>query len=170
MWVDIDPTDRGRVKEIVISAYNIDKYICPTTTTRAYIKRTSELRGNENQLLISFVKPHIAVGTAKVARWVSTILALAGIDTKVFRAHSTRSAATSHTISAGLPLADILKTGDWASAATFQRFYNRPVVNTSFVRPYWKMLRNLHMFWTFPELEVLRWIIVNYAKGTYLEV
>ena len=116
----------------MISAFSKDKNICPVTATRAYIKRTSELRVNEKQLLISFIKPHKAVGTSTVARWVTIILALAGIDTKVFKAHSTRSAATSHAYRAGVPLADILKTGDRASAATFQRFYNRPVVNTNF--------------------------------------
>ena len=92
------------------------------------------MRGNEKQLFISFVKPHKPVGSTAIARWVTNILKLAGIDTAVFKAHSTRSASTSHAYKMGVPIADILKSGDWNSASTFQRFYQRPVIHAKFAQ------------------------------------
>ena len=48
----------------------------------------------------------------------------AGIDTGIF--NSVRGASSSTAASAGVTTADILKTADWSSAGTFQRFYLHP--------------------------------------------
>ena len=52
-----------------------------TETIIEYCKRTKELRGQETQLLLSFVPPHNRVGTDSIARWIKTVLAASGIDT-----------------------------------------------------------------------------------------
>jgi len=120
------------VREVILKNYIHDKRICPVAATKSYISRTASLRGEEKQLFISFVKPHKAVCKATIARWVTSILSLAGIDTSIFKAHSTRSAATSCADQKGIPIYDILKAGDWSSASTFQRFYKREVIHHRF--------------------------------------
>ena len=54
-------------------------------------------------MLLGFQKPHDEISSPTIARWIKTILKDAGIDTKVFQAHSSRSASTSK-VNAGLGL------------------------------------------------------------------
>lgn len=51
----------------------------------------------------------------------------AGIDTKVFGAHSARGAMASKAFSLGARLEDIMNAADWSSDSTFKRFYFKPV-------------------------------------------
>ena len=55
----------------------------------------------------------------------SSVLASAGIDTSVFKAHSICGAATSHVFSKGVPTAEILHAADWTSERTFRKYYLR---------------------------------------------
>ena len=55
----------------------------------------------------------------------------AGIDTKIFKGHSTRSASTSKAGLAGLSVTEILERGSWTNASTCQRFYNRQVESSA---------------------------------------
>jgi hypothetical protein len=132
------PTKTSRpgsgVREIVLKKYSADKRICPVNAIKRYIAVTNGLRGREDQLFVSFLKPHKAVVSSTVARWIKGIMSAAGIDVSVFKPHSTRSASTSSACRQGVSIPDILKTGDWASATTFQRFYNRPVLHSSFAQ------------------------------------
>ena len=63
--------------------------------------------------------------------WIKNVLREAGIDTKIFKGHSTCSASTSKAGLAGLFLTDILERGSWANASTWQRFYNRQVESSA---------------------------------------
>ena len=47
-------------------------------------------------------------------------MSIAGIDTAMFKAHSSRASATAPP---GLTLKQILKMGSWRQASTFKRFY-----------------------------------------------
>ena len=51
----------------------------------------------------------------------------AGIDSQVFKAHSTRGAATSTALRAAIP--EIVRIADWTNENTFKKFYYRPVWN-----------------------------------------
>ena len=104
-----------------------------------YEERTKELRGAASPesplpLLVSIVKPHKPVSPAIVGRWIKDTLALAGIDTGIFKAHSTRSASTSSAKAQGVSVADITTMAGWLRESTFQRFYHKPVEghNSSF--------------------------------------
>ena len=55
------------------------------------------------------------------------VLGQAGIDTSIFKAHSTRSAAASAAANAGITTADILRAADWSNETTFTKFYYKPV-------------------------------------------
>ena len=51
----------------------------------------------------------------------------AGIDTTVFKPHSTRGAATSAAKAANVPIQDIMNTAGCRSDSTFAKFYHRPI-------------------------------------------
>lgn len=100
---------------------NLDVSIC----IRRYIARTETVRRHHNQLLISFQKPHNPIATCSVARWIKDVLAKSNIDTTVFKAHSTRGAATSKATNLGLSANQIMEKANWQHASTFRRFYYR---------------------------------------------
>jgi hypothetical protein len=52
---------------------------------------------------------------------------LAGINTDIFSAHSTRSASTLKAKAVGVLVADILKAANWSSASMFCRFYHKSI-------------------------------------------
>ncbi|KAJ8018834.1 hypothetical protein HOLleu_42962 [Holothuria leucospilota] len=102
--------------------------ICPASVFRHYLERTKSFRSSSNDedhVFISFLKPYRKVCSATIARWIKDILRLAGVDTGVFTAHSTRGASTSAALRAGMAVEDIMKVADWTRVATFKRFYFR---------------------------------------------
>ena len=113
-------------KTVKFQVYSIDEHLCVKRCIDVYIERTREVRGQEKQLLISFVHPYRKVGTDSVARWIKTVLALSGIDTDQFKAHSTRAASVSACVRY-IPVEDIVKRAGWSNETTFQRFYNKTV-------------------------------------------
>ena len=92
-----------------------------------YVDRTSELRGESDHLLIGYQKPHKPVATNTIARWIKVVIAKAGIDTDVSKAHSTRAAVTSAAKGKQVPIDTILSAAGWTNENTFSRFYNKPI-------------------------------------------
>ncbi|KAJ8021950.1 hypothetical protein HOLleu_39297 [Holothuria leucospilota] len=95
-----------------------------------YLILTFPLRQHCSRLFISYVKPYKPVSRDTLGRWIKTVLASAGIDVGVFKAHSTRSAAVSAAKQNSLPVEHILKTAGWKSESTFAKFYNKPISHT----------------------------------------
>ena len=56
----------------------------------------------------------------------------AGVDTTIFKPHSTRTAATSRAKSASVPIQEILKTAGWSSSRCFDKFYDKPAEPPTF--------------------------------------
>ncbi|KAK4015146.1 hypothetical protein OUZ56_030134 [Daphnia magna] len=54
--------------------------------------------------------------------WIRSCLKAAGVDTAMFKAPSTRGAATSKALATGLSLDSILKAGQWSRESTFNVF------------------------------------------------
>lgn len=108
--------------------------ICPVKTLQEYIKRTTDLRPqDEETLLLTFKKPHHAATTQSISRWIKHTLEESGVDTKKFTAHSTRHASTSAAARGGVSIETIKKAAGWSmSSTTFFRFYNRPLQEESF--------------------------------------
>jgi hypothetical protein len=109
--------------------YTQDKDLCVVTALEVYIHRTAHLRNNNSFLFISYLKPYNKASCNTISRWIKNVLCLSGINTDIFKAHSTRSAATSAAFIAGIPIADILKTAGWTSECTFTKYYNKPVMS-----------------------------------------
>ncbi|XP_078700855.1 uncharacterized protein LOC144927349 [Branchiostoma floridae x Branchiostoma belcheri] len=111
-----------------------DKKLCPKTYVEKYLARTKPLRRDEKYLFVSFKKPHKAVGTSSIARWIKSVMSLAGIDTAQYSAHSTRGAASSAAERSGLSTTEILRAADWSSESTFATFYKRDLEESDFGR------------------------------------
>ena len=105
--------------------------LCPVDCLGHYVYTSDNLRSNSNQkyLLLGLRPPHKSVSGTTVGRWVKDYLSLAGIDSRIFSAHSTRGAASSKAAKMGVPIDSILKTANWSRQSTFSRFYHRDLQN-----------------------------------------
>ena len=113
---------------LLLQSYPEDKQLCICEVLEAYQEKTKPLRENYTQLLISYQKPHQPVTTDTIGRWLRMVLDNSGIDTTVFRAHSTRAAATSAARCANLSVNTIMNAAGWANAKTFCKFYDKPII------------------------------------------
>ena len=118
-------------------SFTEERQICPVRTLECYQSRSQKLRtvqkkGARNPLFLSVRKPHKPVKAATIGHWLKNVMKEAGIDTKVFSAHSTRGASTSKARTVGVSTADILRAANWSSDSTFSRFYCRPILQGQF--------------------------------------
>ena len=115
---------------IEINGFKDNEALCPLKTLRDYIIKTEEHRNNkgifQEKLFISFQKPHRAVTTETISRWIKIVMIKSGINKEV-TAYTTRSIATSSASAAGVPINSILKAAGWSSQLTFARFYHKEV-------------------------------------------
>ena len=114
--------------QLHLQKYPPDQRLCIVRYIKAYIARTKDIRQSQ-QLFISFRKPYAPVQKGTIAHWVKAILELAGVDTTIFQGHSVRAASCSKAARQGVPLQVIMNHGGWRSSSTFQKFYNKPLVN-----------------------------------------
>ena len=84
---------------------------------------TKALRGQNCQLLISFIKSHNRVSSSTIGKWVRSTLDDAGIDVTKFSG----IALDPLQFPMVLTLQDILKAGGWSNAQTFATYYNKPI-------------------------------------------
>ena len=118
------------LKPFMFPSFSSDKKLCPKEALKAYIARTESFRGEgKDKLLLSYVKPHGPISSSSVARWIVSLLKLAGVDTTIFKSHSVRSASASAAASAGITTNQIMDAADWRSESVFERFYYKPVNN-----------------------------------------
>ena len=122
------PGSKPTVVEFV--AYPDNLNICVVTSLKAYLDRTSALRGGAQQLFVSYSKPFKPVSRDTISRWVKIVMQKSGIDVNLFKPHSTRAAATSKAFLKSVPLEHILSVAGWSSSDTFAKFHKKPVINT----------------------------------------
>ena len=123
-----------RVESFFFPSFSVNTTLCPVTTLRVYLERTAPLRKEERKLFISFIKPHKAVTSSSIARWLRLILENAGINSSIFGAHSTRGASASAAFRAGITTSDILQAANWSSESVFQKFYHKEVDKAAYGR------------------------------------
>ena len=116
----------NHLEDIVINPYH-DHKVCVFLVLQCYISRTQPLRKGDS-MFISFQKPYGAVSRSTISRWIKLALNNAGIDTKVFSAHSTRAASSSLAFAKNMPIENILRQGGWKRPSTFHKFYNKVIV------------------------------------------
>ncbi|CAG9136633.1 unnamed protein product [Plutella xylostella] len=102
-----------------------------TTTIKDYIEVTKDLRQtSNNNLLLTFKRPHKAATAQSISRWIKQVLSESGVDVSVYSGHSTRHASTSAASSSGLSVEAIRKAAGWTkNSETFAKFYHRQVLD-----------------------------------------
>ncbi|KAL9988598.1 hypothetical protein ACROYT_G003060 [Oculina patagonica] len=121
-----------KAPSIILKAFEADSSLCVVTCLKEYLKRTKSLRDLETKLFISFVKPYKRVSRETISRWIRSVMETAGVDTNVFKPHSTRAAVSSKAKAACVPVHDILRTAGWPSSICFDLFYNKSVESSNF--------------------------------------
>ena len=56
---------------------------------------------------------------------------MAGINTKIFKDHSTSAALTTKADVTGISVCDIMKQGQWSNKSRFQKFYKKEIIDYS---------------------------------------
>lgn len=120
----------GANQPILFLPYFNDKpSICPAKALECYLRKTSPIRKSES-LFIGMSRPHKAVGSQTLSRWVKCTLGECGLDTNIFSAHSTRHAATSRAQSLGVSVDLIRNTAGWSgNSKTFAKYYKRHILH-----------------------------------------
>ena len=114
--------------DVEFRPYPNDTSLCVYTCMTDYLNRTENIRASTTQLFISYVKPHAAVSRDTLSRWVKVMLHAAGIDTSVYKPHSTRAASTSAACRMDTSVDTILKTAGWKSECMFAKYYHKEIV------------------------------------------
>ena len=130
----VKQTRKGyHIPPIIYECYPHETRLCPVVHIKEYVKRTASLRSADcKQLLVSFIRPHGPVSKTTIARWCKLLLGVAGVDTTNFHCHSTRAASTSYAADGNVNVSCILKAVGWSNEHTFQKFYHKPCVESSF--------------------------------------
>ena len=117
-------------KQVMFGAFPEDDRLCVVKCLKHYEAVTMHHRnkepGSPQPLFLSYIKPHGPVTSQRIAYWLKEILGKAGVDTSTFKAHSVRGASSTAASEKGVLIEDFLRTADWSSDSTFQRFYYRP--------------------------------------------
>ena len=90
----------SEVFSVFFAKYSVCEKLCVLQCLQCYIMRTSSFcpvrcPNTASQLLLRYHRPYHPVQSCSIARWNKSILGSAGIDTAIFKGHSTRSASTS---------------------------------------------------------------------------
>jgi len=92
----------------------------PVRTLQHYEKCTSALTPERNdRFFVAIVKPHQAVTSSTIARWLKQLLQAAGVAITTFTSHSVRGASSSAAAGAGMTVNDILKVAVWCFESTY---------------------------------------------------
>ena len=125
----------GKLGESVFPKF-ADTLLCPVACLSTYLDRTKKWRKDktdimQQNLFLSFKKPHKPVTSATLSRWLKEVIRQSGIK-DIFGGHSVRSASTSTAKKAGLSIDIILDMADWTSPSTFNLFYYKPTLPVSY--------------------------------------
>ena len=113
---------------IVIESF-VDKDLDVVTLLPIYLKKVKQLRTDVNSLFVTHVKPYKRPSAQTVSRWLVQLIQMAyekeGLILDKVTGHSTRALAPSWAEFKGVPVSEILRVADWASAKTFYSHYWR---------------------------------------------
>ena len=113
-------------RHLRIKAFPEDPSLCPVRCLVEYSDRINQLNlQSRTSLFVPHRKPHASVTPQTLARWMMDILSDSGVNTAVYKAHSTRSAAGTH-LSKTLNVQQICKLANWSTTSgTYEKFYLR---------------------------------------------
>lgn len=105
-------------RKLFFGGYPPDEKLCVVHCLKEYESRSNPFRERDNspdtpnRLLLSYVRPHKAVTSQRVANWIKLTLKEAGVDINTFSAHSTRGASATAAARQGVSTAHILQAAD----------------------------------------------------------
>lgn len=107
----------GPLKRISVASWQRNEIVCPMACIKAYIAKTTDFRttGSSAFLFIGSTRPHNPASSSTLGRWIKEQLREAGVDTAIFYAHSTRSAAASKAVASWISISTILNKGHWTA-------------------------------------------------------
>ena len=109
-------------------------YICPVRSLRDYLVRTAPLcHADANKMCIQLRQPHKPVSSQTLARWMTNIMADAGVDTSMFCQHSTPSALAAwlETGTKKMFVVKICRKAQWSNLINkYIKFYHKVVLHT----------------------------------------
>ena len=76
-----------------------------------HTKKSKIITQNFTEFFITFGKPHHPASKDTLARWVKEVMGNSGIDTEIFKPHSTKVASNSAAYKLGMLLQEVLKRG-----------------------------------------------------------
>ena len=104
-----------------LKAYK-DVEFCVVSHLRQDITLKGNLRkGDDKQLLLSYVKPQKAISTTTHSTWCVCIMKESGVNVDIFGSHSTRTASTSKCKAAGLSFKEISKSAGWSTERSLKQ-------------------------------------------------
>ena len=126
-----EKTLRGCVN---VSSFPDKPSICPVLSIKDYLVRTALLRlADANKMFIQLRKPHKPVSSQTLARWMTNIVADAGVDNSMFCQHNTCSASAAwlETGTKKMSVAQICRYTQWSNFTnTYRKFYHKVVLHT----------------------------------------
>ena len=99
-----------QICDFYFPAFPEDSLLCQVTTLEIYKSKTHGLRGEEERLFVSFIKPHKAAMSSTIARWIKMTLEQSGIDISIFGAHSICGTSASAAAVVGITTAEHTQT------------------------------------------------------------
>ena len=88
----------GPPRKVFYSRFADNSELCPVIDLQMYIDKTAEqavTAGSPKPVFLTSTKPFRRTKSGTIGHWIKDVLHMAGIDTEVFSAHSTRSSSTS---------------------------------------------------------------------------
>lgn len=118
----------GQIYEMKFGKF-ADPNLCIFSCLKYYLSITNDYVSINDFLFVSTKKPYKSVSSQTLSNWLKSVIAMAGIDTSKFTAHSFRHAATSKAFGEGVHVDEIFKTAGWSQTSrVFANFYRRPVI------------------------------------------
>ena len=121
---------KGLSQPVVINSVDSRPSVCPVRCFKAYMAALAPLRSSTEQkkkVWLGSRRPHIPILPKTIASRVLRTLDAAGVDTKLFKAHSVRLTAVSRAVEQGAALQEVMQHGRWRSEKVFLAFYERSV-------------------------------------------
>ena len=117
-------------RELSFQAFPENSKVCVVKCYEKYFEHTQNIKRNEQQLLISYKKPHKAICSQTLSRcsqtlsrwYLRSLLVKAGISVE-YTGHFTISASTSEAVYSGVSMELILDAADWSSATIFEKHF-----------------------------------------------
>ena len=103
--------ERARPNQsVVYRTYKEGKLLCPVKCVYVYLAQRSKIIAQYfTEFFIAFGQPHHPPSKDSLARWVKEVMGNSGIDTEIFKPHSTRVVSKSAAYKLGMPLQEVLK-------------------------------------------------------------